>query len=255
MACTVLLEVFVLIVHDIFCAVPTFLVQDIGSSKSQFLQLNVHWRVSQDKSFDNFLSALSVDGIYQLWWDSHERPLTSSFRFVFAILKFHGNCSRWKWASTSVFNAWGSIDFMIKKNCCKRKHSLDNRQNSIFYNYSAPYGLHFMACSVVLEVFVVIVHDVFCAVPTFSVKDIGNLKSQFLHLPISLGGAMLQVRVYGLGQYISLTPTYWHKIVVLGKIVDELFNKNCFLTPSFANKHRPLWRNVTKFSTHKKKAV
>ena len=54
-----------------------------------------------------------------------------------------------------------------------------NRQNEILYNYSAPYGANFMACSVVLEVFVVIVHDVFCAVPTFSVQDIGNSKSQF----------------------------------------------------------------------------
>ena len=83
-----------------------------------------------------------------------------------------------------------------------------NRQNEILYNYSAPYGPNFMACSVVLEVFVVIVHDAFCAVPTFSVQDIGNSKSQFLHLPLSLGGAMLQVRVYGLGQYASVTPTY-----------------------------------------------
>ena len=74
-----------------------------------------------------------------------------------------------------------------------------NRQNEILYNYSAPYGPNFMACSVVLEVFVVIVHDVFCAVPTFSVQDIGNSKSQFLHLPLSLGGAMLQVSVYGMG--------------------------------------------------------
>ena len=67
---------------------------------------------------------------------------------------------------------------------------------------------NFMACAVILEVFVLILHDIFYAVPTFLVQDIGNSKSQFLHLPISLGGAMLQVSVYGLGRYASVTPTY-----------------------------------------------
>ena len=62
--------------------------------------------------------------------------------------------------------------------------ALDNRQNDILYNYSAPYGPNCMARAVVLEVFVLIVHDVFCAVPTFLVQDIDNTKSQFLHLPI-----------------------------------------------------------------------
>ena len=56
-----------------------------------------------------------------------------------------------------------------------------------------------MACAVLLEVVVLIVHDIFYAVPTVLVQDIGNSKSQFLHLPISLEGAMLQVSVYGLG--------------------------------------------------------
>ena len=65
-----------------------------------------------------------------------------------------------------------------------------------------------MARAVVLEVFVLIVHDVSCAVPTSSVQDTGNSKSQFLHLPLSLGGAMLQVSIYGLGQYASVTLTY-----------------------------------------------
>ena len=65
-----------------------------------------------------------------------------------------------------------------------------------------------MARAVVLDVFVLIVHEVFCAVPTFSVQDTGSSKSQFLHLPISLGGAMLQVSVYGLGRYASVTPAY-----------------------------------------------
>ena len=72
-----------------------------------------------------------------------------------------------------------------------------NRQNEILYNYIAPYGPNCMARAVVLEVFVLIVHDVFCTVPTFSVQDIGSSKSQFFHLPISLGGTMLQVSVYG----------------------------------------------------------
>ena len=66
---------------------------------------------------------------------------------------------------------------------------------------------NFMACAVLLEVFMLIVHDIFYAVPTFLVQDIGNSKSQFLHLPISLGGAMFQVSVYGLGRYASVTPT------------------------------------------------
>ena len=83
-----------------------------------------------------------------------------------------------------------------------------NRQNEILYNYSAPYGPNCMACAVVLEVFVLTVHDVFCAVPTFSVQDIGSSKSQFLHLPLLLGGAMFQVSVYGLGRYASVTPAY-----------------------------------------------
>ena len=74
-----------------------------------------------------------------------------------------------------------------------------NRQNEILYNYSGPYEPNFMACVVLLEVFVLIVHDIFYAVPTFLVQNIGNSKSQFLHLPISLGGAMIQVSVYGLG--------------------------------------------------------
>ena len=52
-----------------------------------------------------------------------------------------------------------------------------------------------MARAVVLEAFVLIVRDVFCAVPTFSFQDIGNSKSQFLHLPLSLGGAMLNLFV------------------------------------------------------------
>ena len=65
-----------------------------------------------------------------------------------------------------------------------------------------------MARAVVLEVFVLIVRDVFCAVPTFSFQDIGNSKSQFLHLPFLLGGTMLKVSVYGLGRYASVTPTY-----------------------------------------------
>ena len=78
-----------------------------------------------------------------------------------------------------------------------------------FFTITAPpYGPNCMARAVVLEVFVLIVHDVFCAVLTFSVQDIGSLKSQCLHLPLSLGGAMLQVSVYRLGRYASVTPTY-----------------------------------------------
>ena len=71
-----------------------------------------------------------------------------------------------------------------------------------------PYGRNCMAHAVVLEVFVVIMHDIFCAVFPFSVQDIGNSKSQFLHLPVSLGDAMLKVSVYGLGRYATVTPTY-----------------------------------------------
>ena len=88
-----------------------------------------------------------------------------------------------------------------------------------------------MACAVMLEVFVVIMHDVFCAVPTFSVQDISNSKYQFLHLPLSLGGAMLQVRVYGLGRYVSVTPTYHKNFMLLGETFIELFSKNFCRSP------------------------
>ena len=88
-----------------------------------------------------------------------------------------------------------------------------------------------MACAVVLEVFRVIVHDIFCAVPSFSVQDIANSKSQFLHLPISVGGAMLQVSVYGLGRYVSVTPTYYKNFVLLGERFIELFSENFCRSP------------------------
>ena len=55
---------------------------------------------------------------------------------------------------------------------------------------------------------------------TFLVQDIGNSKYQFLHLPISLGGAMLQMSVYGLSRYVSVTPTYHKNFMSLGETLN-----------------------------------
>ena len=58
---------------------------------------------------------------------------------------------------------------------------------------------------------------------------------------------MVQVSVYGLGQYSSIPPTLQKKIVVLCKTVGELLSENCFWTTNFNEKQRPLGRNITKF--------
>ena len=50
-----------------------------------------------------------------------------------------------------------------------------------------------MTLALLLEVIVVIVRDKFRTVPPFSVQDISKIKPKFLHKPISLGGAMVQV--------------------------------------------------------------